>query len=138
MRNIIVQKYGGSSVANTDRIQNVAKRIIKYKRLGNNMVVVVSALGDTTDELIELSERAIRLPFEDVPGKKALAAKMEDPAKTAVENAGLLREHASTVTAMPIPEGDYWVQAEVGGLVGNYSEFAIGGAVHPAQATIVE
>jgi len=64
MRNIVVQKYGGSSVANTKRIQNVAKRIIKYKRQGYKMVVTVSALGDTTDELIELSHSITKVPSE--------------------------------------------------------------------------
>lgn len=56
MQSIIVQKFGGSSVANSERIKNVAKRVVKYKRNGYNMVVVVSALGDTTDELIELAK----------------------------------------------------------------------------------
>ncbi len=50
---LIVQKYGGSSVANTERIQNVAKRILKAKEAGNSVVVVLSAQGDTTDLLIE-------------------------------------------------------------------------------------
>ncbi|OGX26060.1 MAG: aspartate kinase [Omnitrophica WOR_2 bacterium RIFCSPHIGHO2_02_FULL_48_11] len=48
---LIVQKYGGSSVANLERIQAVAKRIVATKTAKNNIVVVVSALGDTTDEL---------------------------------------------------------------------------------------
>ncbi len=48
---IVVQKFGGSSVANIDRIKNVAKRIIATKTKNNHIVVVVSALGDTTDEL---------------------------------------------------------------------------------------
>ena len=48
---LIVQKYGGSSVANLERIQNVAQRIVAAKTSKNNIVVVVSALGDTTDEL---------------------------------------------------------------------------------------
>ena len=64
MRNIIVQKYGGSSVANTERIQNIAGRIIKYKRRGYRMVVVVSALGDTTDDLIRLSRSITKAPSE--------------------------------------------------------------------------
>ncbi|MFH1622582.1 MAG: aspartate kinase [Candidatus Omnitrophota bacterium] len=51
---LIVQKYGGSSVANVKCIQSVAKRIVSYKKKGHNLVVVVSALGDTTDELLEL------------------------------------------------------------------------------------
>ena len=64
MRNIIVQKYGGSSVANTKCLQNVAKRIIEYKKKGNRMVVVVSALGDTTDDLIQLSRAITKTPSE--------------------------------------------------------------------------
>jgi aspartate kinase len=51
---LIVQKYGGSSVANADLIQNVAKRVIEGYEEGNQMIVVVSAMGDTTDHLIEL------------------------------------------------------------------------------------
>jgi aspartate kinase len=51
---LIVQKYGGSSVANVERIRNVAKRIAGYKRKGHRLVIVVSALGDTTDELLGL------------------------------------------------------------------------------------
>lgn len=50
---LIVQKYGGSSVANAERIFNVAKRIIEAYDEGNDVVVVLSAQGDTTDELIE-------------------------------------------------------------------------------------
>ena len=49
---LIVQKYGGSSLADTVRIQNAAQRITGLARLGHRMVVVVSAQGDTTDELI--------------------------------------------------------------------------------------
>lgn len=51
---LIVQKYGGSSVADPELIQNVAKRIIEGYKKGNEMVVVVSAMGDTTDHLIDL------------------------------------------------------------------------------------
>ena len=51
---LIVQKYGGSSVADPDLIKNVAKRIIEGYKDGNQMVVVVSAMGDTTDHLIDL------------------------------------------------------------------------------------
>ncbi len=53
-RGLIVQKYGGSSVANVERIKKVAKRIVTYRKEGYDLVVVVSALGDTTDELINL------------------------------------------------------------------------------------
>ncbi len=52
---LFVQKYGGSSVANPERIKRVAERIVGTKRRGNSLVVVVSALGDTTDELLELA-----------------------------------------------------------------------------------
>jgi aspartate kinase len=54
---LIVQKYGGTSVGDTDRIKSVAKKIIEAKKAGNQMVVIVSAMGDTTDELIELAEK---------------------------------------------------------------------------------
>lgn len=50
-KDIIVQKFGGSSVANIERIKAVAKRIVASKKKNNNVVTVVSALGDTTDEL---------------------------------------------------------------------------------------
>ena len=50
---LIVQKYGGSSVANTERILNVARRVVATKQAGHKVVVVVSAQGDTTDELLE-------------------------------------------------------------------------------------
>lgn len=56
-KGLIVQKFGGSSVANVERIQNVAKRVASYKKNGYDVVVVVSALGDTTDELIELASQ---------------------------------------------------------------------------------
>jgi aspartate kinase len=63
-KRLIVQKYGGSSVANVERIQNVAKRAVGYKKKGNDLVVVVSALGDTTDELIELASQINSEPSE--------------------------------------------------------------------------
>ena len=52
---LIVKKFGGSSVANKDRIFNVAKRCIEVYRAGHDGVVVLSAMGDTTDELIALA-----------------------------------------------------------------------------------
>src|SRR5512135_1232203 len=54
---IIVQKFGGSSVANVERIKKVAERVVSYKKKGWSVVVVVSAMGDTTDELIELANQ---------------------------------------------------------------------------------
>jgi aspartate kinase len=59
---LIVQKYGGSSVADADRIKNVARRIARAKDAGNQVVVVVSAMGDTTDELIELAYQLSERP----------------------------------------------------------------------------
>ena len=52
---LIVQKYGGSSVGSVDRIKKVAARITAAKAAGNDIVVVVSAMGDTTDDLIALA-----------------------------------------------------------------------------------
>ncbi len=63
-KGLIVQKFGGSSVANVERIQNVAKRVAGYRKQGYDMVVVVSALGDTTDELIELANQIDTEPSE--------------------------------------------------------------------------
>lgn len=63
-KDIIVQKYGGTSVADVERIQNVAKRVVKTRRDGHDVVVVVSALGDTTDNLIELAHQITKTPSE--------------------------------------------------------------------------
>lgn len=52
---LIVKKFGGSSVANQERIFNVARRCIEDYKAGNDVVVVLSAMGDTTDELIDLA-----------------------------------------------------------------------------------
>ncbi|WP_298442752.1 aspartate kinase [Gordonia sp. (in: high G+C Gram-positive bacteria)] len=54
---LVVQKYGGSSVSDADRIRRVAERIVETKRQGNDVVVVASAMGDTTDELLDLAEQ---------------------------------------------------------------------------------
>ncbi|MGV8906898.1 MAG: aspartate kinase [Acetobacterium sp.] len=57
MQDLIVQKYGGSSVANVERIKRVARRIVETKEKGKKVVVVVSAMGDTTDDLISLAKQ---------------------------------------------------------------------------------
>lgn len=57
MSNIIVQKYGGTSVGSPEKIKNVANRIKSYHDKGSPVVVVVSAMGHTTDELIDLAEK---------------------------------------------------------------------------------
>ena len=64
MKKLIVQKFGGSSVANVERIQRVADRVVGYRKKGHDLVVVVSALGDTTDELVELAEKINTDPSE--------------------------------------------------------------------------
>jgi aspartate kinase len=63
-KKVIVQKYGGTSVGNTDRIVTVARRIVSYKDEGHDIVVVVSALGDTTDELLSLASKVTKNPSE--------------------------------------------------------------------------
>ena len=59
---LIVQKYGGSSVADAEKIKNVARRIAATRDKGNQVVVVVSAMGDTTDELIQLANQVTDRP----------------------------------------------------------------------------
>jgi aspartate kinase len=54
---LIVQKYGGSSVADADSVKRVARRIVDTHEAGHDVVVVVSAMGDTTDDLLDLAER---------------------------------------------------------------------------------
>jgi aspartate kinase len=59
---LIVQKYGGSSVADATKIKNVARRIVKTRKKGHRVVVVVSAMGDTTDDLIKLAYQVNESP----------------------------------------------------------------------------
>ncbi|GAA2014575.1 MULTISPECIES: aspartate kinase [Nocardioides] len=59
---IVVQKYGGSSVADATGIKRVAQRIVNTRKQGHDVVVVVSAMGDTTDELRDLAEQVTPLP----------------------------------------------------------------------------
>ncbi|MEO8329515.1 MAG: aspartate kinase [Candidatus Nanopelagicales bacterium] len=63
---LVVQKYGGSSVADATSIKRVAQRIVETKKSGHDVCVVVSAMGDTTDELIDLAEQVSPLP----PGRE--------------------------------------------------------------------
>ena len=62
---LIIQKYGGTSVANAERVKEVAKRVVKYKKAGHDVIVVVSAPAGRTDELIK---RAYEL--SDSPNKR--------------------------------------------------------------------
>jgi len=61
-----VQKYGGSSVADAERIKRVAERIVTARKAGHEVVVVVSAMGDTTDELLDLASQVSPVP----PGRE--------------------------------------------------------------------
>jgi len=61
---LVVQKFGGSSVANPRLIKRVASRVVAQKKRGDDVVVVVSAIGDTTDDLIQLSRQITRNPSE--------------------------------------------------------------------------
>ena len=61
---LIVQKYGGSSVADAEKIKRVARRVGKAQDQGNQVVVVVSAMGDTTDDLIDLAHKITPDPDE--------------------------------------------------------------------------
>src|SRR4030042_6891470 len=66
---LIVQKYGGAAVADAEKIKNVARRIIRTREAGNQVVVVVSAMGDTTDDLIKLAYQ-----INEFPDKRELDA----------------------------------------------------------------
>jgi aspartokinase len=61
---LIVQKYGGSSVADAEKMKNVARRAIAAGEKGNQVVVVVSAMGDTTDDLVDLAHQITSQPDE--------------------------------------------------------------------------
>lgn len=61
---LIVKKFGGTSVGSTEKIINVAKRIIEEKKPGDQIVMVVSAMGDTTDKLIELAKGINKNPYQ--------------------------------------------------------------------------
>jgi aspartate kinase len=63
---LVVQKYGGSSVADAERIKRVAERIVATRREGHDVVVAVSAMGDSTDELLDLAQQVTPLP----PGRE--------------------------------------------------------------------
>ena len=64
MNKIIVQKYGGSSVANIERIKKVARKIVDRAKESHKMVIVVSAMGNTTDELIKMAQKITKSPNE--------------------------------------------------------------------------
>ena len=59
---LIVKKFGGTSVGDPDRIRNVARRCVEEYKKGNDVVVVLSAMGDTTDDLLELASKISSKP----------------------------------------------------------------------------
>ena len=61
---LVVQKYGGSSLESADRIKKVAERIVETRKAGNDVVVVCSAMGDTTDEMLDLAQQVNPSPPE--------------------------------------------------------------------------
>ena len=61
---LVVQKYGGTSVGNAERIKHVARRVVQAAEAGNEVCVVVSAMGDTTDELLELAGQVSKRPHD--------------------------------------------------------------------------
>src|SRR3954464_3883508 len=61
---LIVQKYGGTSVGNPERIKNVAGKVAKYRKQGDQVVVVVSAMSGVTDNLIKMAREIMPLPSE--------------------------------------------------------------------------
>ena len=61
---LIVKKFGGSSVGSTEKIMAVAKRIIDEKKPNDKIVMVVSAMGDTTDDLISLAKGVSKNPYQ--------------------------------------------------------------------------
>src|SRR6266404_4942804 len=61
---LIVQKYGGTSVGNTERIKNVAARLARHRAKGDQIVVIVSAMSGVTDNLIKLAKEIMPLPNE--------------------------------------------------------------------------
>ena len=59
---IVVQKFGGTSVGSVERIQAVADRVVRTREAGNDVIVVVSAMGDSTDELLAMAATITDLP----------------------------------------------------------------------------
>jgi aspartate kinase len=92
---LVVQKYGGSSLENADRIKRVAERIVATKKAGNDVVVVCSAMGDTTDELLELAEQVNPVPPEREMDMLLTAGERISNALVAMAIAGLGAEARS-------------------------------------------
>src|SRR5258708_19787190 len=107
---LVVQKFGGSSLADADRIRRVARRIARERAAGSDLVVIVSAMGDTTDELLGLAAA-----ITDTPNERELdmlLATGEHQSATLVSMAlhpvavppiSLTGPHAGITTAPPSP-----------------------------------
>ncbi len=109
---IVVQKYGGSSVADTDRIKRVAERIAAAKREGHDVVVVVSAMGKTTDHLLQQAQDISAIP----PGREL------DMLLTAGERISM------ALLAMAMHELGYTAQSLTGSQAGIITDAAHGKA----------
>ena len=109
---IVVQKYGGSSVADTDRIKRVAQRVAAAKREGHDVVVVVSAMGKTTDQLLQQAHEISGIP----PGREL------DMLLTAGERISM------ALLAMAMHEHGYSAQSLTGSQAGIITDAAHGKA----------
>ncbi len=109
---LIVQKFGGTSVADLNRIRNVAKRIIKSYDSGNDLVVVLSAMSGVTDGLINLAEQAT-----ETPDKRELDVLLATGEQT-----------TAALTAMILKSMDYPATSLLGYQAGVVTDFAYGNA----------
>lgn len=109
---IVVQKYGGSSLADAEAIKRVARRIVESKREGHDVVVAVSAMGDSTDELLELASGVSPLP----------PAREMDMLLTAGERISM------ALVAMAISDMGYTAQSFTGSQAGVITDSAHGKA----------
>ena len=102
---LVVQKFGGSSLADADRIRRVARRIARERATGSDLVVVVSAMGDTTDELLALAAGITDEP--DSRELDVLLATGEHQSATLLSMA----LHALGLPAISLPL--HWTEAEL-------------------------
>ena len=109
---LIVQKYGGTSVGNTDRIKNVAARVARHHAKGDKIVVVVSAMSGVTDNLIRLAKEIMPLP--DEREMDVLLATGEDPEMSRLpDGAGHVSPRLDVAETNVTPDGSVSVSARV-------------------------
>ena len=94
---LIVAKFGGTSVASPERIQNVAKRLIAIKQAGNDVVAVVSAMGKTTDELMGLSRALNANPPARELDRLLSTGEQVSMALLAMEKTGFSKEETALI-----------------------------------------